>query len=287
MPDDLGVSVGFMRRDANRSRSATSDQAAGSGAVPDQRVTSQSAEYNQTQARGGTATGYPATQEDSRQARGRHAETEAYDESYDRRDVDVPRRHYFGMAGVLMVLSGLLTLFLGMVGVIHGIFFNRVVNYPFYYSTLSRGITFIVLGGVAVVVGLALLVHMFWARHIATVVAVLTAIAMFMFLPFYPFWSIALLALNVLIIWELTRERERRRELARLHTGRVSQRLRVGSSAVVSGTGRDRHARTPLPRPAPYRQHDGGRARGQPQGTNGADGTRPQAGILKEFEKRS
>jgi hypothetical protein len=185
-----------MQGDTNRSRSATSDQVAGSGAVPDQRGTSQPTNYSR--------------------ARGRHAEPEAYDEPYDRRDADVPRRHYFGMAGVLMVLSGLLTLFLGIVGVIHGIFFNHVANYPFYYSTRSRGVTFIVLGAVAVAVGLALLVHMYWARHIATAVAVLTAIAMFMFLPFYPFWSVILLALNVLIIWELTREREHRREFARL-----------------------------------------------------------------------
>lgn len=119
-----------------------------------------------------------------------------------------------------MVLSGLLTFFLGIIGVIHGIFFNHVANYPFYYSTRSRGITFVVLGAVAVAVGLALLVRMYWARHIATVIAALTAIAMFMFLPFYPFWSITLLALNVLIIWELTREREHRREFARLPAGR-------------------------------------------------------------------
>jgi hypothetical protein len=39
-----------------------------------------------------------------------------------------------------------------------------------------------------------------------------------------------------------------------------------------TGTRDDRHAGTALPRPAPYRQHDGRRPRGQPQGTDGADG---------------
>jgi len=210
-----------MRRDTNQPRSATPDQTTGSGAVPGPRGSSPPTEYNQPQ---GTTAGYPATEE-PRQARGRHAEPEAYDESYARRDDNVRRRHYFGMAGVLMVLSGLLTFFVGIVGVIHAAFFNHVANFPFYYSTRSRGITFIVLGAVAVAVGLALLVYMSWARHVGTVVAVLTAIAMFMFLPFYPFWSVTLLALNVLIIWELTRAREGRREFARLHTGPVSQRL--------------------------------------------------------------
>jgi uncharacterized membrane protein YccC len=192
--------------------------------VPDQRGTSQSAEYNQAQAqaqgRGGTATGYPAAQEDPRYARGRHAETEPYGQPYGRSDDRELRRHYFGMAGVLMVLSGLLTLFLGIIAVIHGVFFNHVANYPFYYSTRSRGITFIVLGGVAIAVGLALLLYVPMARHVATAVAVLTAIAMFMFAPFYPLWSMALLALNVLIVWELARDRMPRRELARLHARR-------------------------------------------------------------------
>jgi hypothetical protein len=129
------------------------------------------------------------------------------------------------MAGVLMVLSGLLTLFDGIIAVIHGIFFNSVANYPFYYSTRSRGITFIILGACAIAVGLALLVHISVARHIGTLVAVLSAIAMFMFLPFYPLWSVALLALNILIIWELTREH--RRDFVRLSAGRPRQRLRA------------------------------------------------------------
>jgi hypothetical protein len=114
------------------------------------------------------------------------------------------------MATTLMILTGLLTCFIGITGIIRGVFFNRVATYPFYYSVLSRGVTLLVIGAVALVVGLALLIRRHWARHVATVVAVISAIANFMFLPFYPFWSIVVLALNVLIIWELTRERDRR-----------------------------------------------------------------------------
>jgi hypothetical protein len=119
------------------------------------------------------------------------------------------------MAGTLMILSGMLTFFIGITGVIRGVFFNSVATYPFYYSVRSRGVTLLVLGAVAFVVGIALLIHMHWARHVGTVVAVLSAVANFMFLPFYPFWSIVVLTLNV-IIWELTRDRDDRREYARL-----------------------------------------------------------------------
>lgn len=114
------------------------------------------------------------------------------------------------MATTLMILTGLLTCFIGITGIIRGVFFNRVATYPFYYSVFSRGVTLLVIGAVALVVGLALLIRRHWARHVATVVAVISAIANFMFMPFYPFWSIVVLALNVLIIWELTRESGRR-----------------------------------------------------------------------------
>jgi hypothetical protein len=149
------------------------------------------------------------------QTGGRRAEEQGYRESPGSRRPDARRRQYYGMAGVLMILTGMLTFFIGIIGIIHGIFFNRVATYPFYYSTRSRGITLLVIGAVAFVVGVALLLHMYWARNVAIVVAVVSAVANFMFLPFAPFWSTIVLALSVLIIWELMRERSQS-EFARL-----------------------------------------------------------------------
>jgi len=90
------------------------------------------------------------------------------------------------------------------------------------YSVRSRGITLIAIGGVAFVVGIALLIRMHWARHVATVVAVIGAVANFIFLPFYPFWSVIVLALNVFIIWEL--EKDTIRQVARL--GKLAPAMR-------------------------------------------------------------
>jgi hypothetical protein len=116
------------------------------------------------------------------------------------------RRRHYGMAATLMILSGLLTCFIGITAIIKGIFFNSVATFPFYYSVRSRGVTLLVIGAVVLVVGIALLVHMHWARHAATAVAVISALANFVFLPFYPFWSVIVLAIDVIIIWELTHE---------------------------------------------------------------------------------
>ena len=40
---------------------------------------------------------------------------------------------------------------------------------------------------------------------IGVTLAVLSAIANFFFIPYYPFWSILIIALDVWVIWALTR----------------------------------------------------------------------------------
>jgi hypothetical protein len=44
-----------------------------------------------------------------------------------------------------------------------------------------------------------------WAGLVALVLAVLSAVANFFFIPYYPFWSILVIALDVWVIWALTR----------------------------------------------------------------------------------
>lgn len=198
------------------SHTATTSQPADSGTVPGQRDTQEGTRYPESaesargEGRSATDTESRAAQTEYRQTEGRRAGAHAYDDSGESR-----RGRYYGTAAILMILSGLLTFFIGITAIIRGAFFNNVATFPFYYSVRSRGITWVVIGAVAFVVGLALLLHMAWARHVATVVAVLSAVASFMFLPFYPFWSFIVLAIDVVVIWELTRERDRR-EYARL-----------------------------------------------------------------------
>jgi hypothetical protein len=108
------------------------------------------------------------------------------------------------LAAVLMIFSGLVTFFYGIVGVIHGTFFTTVPDYVFTFSARGRGIVDLCLGAVIFAAGVCLLLGMLWARIVGVVLAVLSAIANFMFLPWYPLWSIIVIALDVYIIWALT-----------------------------------------------------------------------------------
>lgn len=43
-----------------------------------------------------------------------------------------------------------------------------------------------------------------WARTVGVILATLSAIANFAFIPFYPLWSLVMIAINMFVIWALT-----------------------------------------------------------------------------------
>jgi hypothetical protein len=162
-----------------------------------------------------TGQGRPSESAEYGPAQGRRAGARPYgEEEYGRagsREVVEPRRR---LAAALLILSGLVTFFSGITGIIHGLFFAHVGQFPFYFSVRSRGILEVIIGAGVFMVGVCLLLGMHWARHLAIVVAVISAIANFMFLPFYPFWSIIVIALDIFIIWACAYDTPRRREYA-------------------------------------------------------------------------
>ncbi len=61
------------------------------------------------------------------------------------------------------------------------------------------------LGGILVVLaGVALFAGKMWARILAVIVAVVSAIINVVFLPAYPIWSTMMIAIDVLVIWAVT-----------------------------------------------------------------------------------
>jgi uncharacterized membrane protein YgaE (UPF0421/DUF939 family) len=43
-----------------------------------------------------------------------------------------------------------------------------------------------------------------WARAVGMILAILSAIVNFFFIPYYPVWAITIIALDIAIIWALT-----------------------------------------------------------------------------------
>lgn len=62
----------------------------------------------------------------------------------------------------------------------------------------------LVLGCVVVAAGLALFIGKMWARVVAVILCVVSAVVNIGFLSAYPLWSSLMIGINVLVIWAVT-----------------------------------------------------------------------------------
>jgi hypothetical protein len=114
------------------------------------------------------------------------------------------------VAAVFMMVSGVLAFFEGLAALIRGSFFVVTSNYAFNLSATGWGIIHLVLGVLVFAAGAALFADKLWARVTGVVLAAFSAIANFVFLPYYPVWAIVMIAIDMFIIWALLYPRIRR-----------------------------------------------------------------------------
>ena len=78
-------------------------------------------------------------------------------------------------------------------------------DYVYEFNVTSWGWIHLVIGLALIATGIGLFSRAVWAGVIALFLVVLSAIDNFFFIPYYPFWSILIIALNIWVIWSLTR----------------------------------------------------------------------------------
>jgi uncharacterized membrane protein len=121
-----------------------------------------------------------------------------------------PRVSGWAVAGItfaasILTLVGLFQIVTGLTAILDDDFFVVARNYTFEVDTTAWGWLHLVLGVLLVVTGFGLFSRSAWAGVTAIVLAMLSALLNFFFIPYYPFWSILVIALNVWVIWSLTR----------------------------------------------------------------------------------
>ncbi|MGQ4617049.1 DUF7144 family membrane protein [Nocardia sp. R7R-8] len=107
-------------------------------------------------------------------------------------------------AAIILTTLGFLQLFQGISAVAQDELFIQGQQYTFEFDFTAWGWIHIALGVVMVIVGIALMTGATWARVSAIVIAALSIIANFLWLPYYPVWSIVIIALDVVVIWAVT-----------------------------------------------------------------------------------
>ena len=108
-------------------------------------------------------------------------------------------------AGVMMIMIGAFQGIAGLVAIIDDSFYVVGRNYTFDIDTTAWGWIHLLLGALVLLAGIYLFAGKTWAAATAVVLAVISAIANFFFIPYYPFWSLLMIAMAIWVIWSLTR----------------------------------------------------------------------------------
>ena len=108
-------------------------------------------------------------------------------------------------AATIMVMIGVFQAIAGIVAIVDDNFYLVTKNYTFEMDTSAWGWIHLILGVLVGLSGFYLFARRAWAAIVALTLAMLSAIANFFFIPYYPWWAIIIIALNVWVIWALTR----------------------------------------------------------------------------------
>jgi hypothetical protein len=108
-------------------------------------------------------------------------------------------------AAAIMVLVGLFQFGAGLVAIHNDEFFVVAPNYTYDIDLTAWGWVHLVIGVIVFLGGIGLFSRRPWAGMLAIFLALLRAFANFFFIPYYPFWALVIIALDVWVIWSISR----------------------------------------------------------------------------------
>lgn len=107
------------------------------------------------------------------------------------------------LGAVMLMIAGILDVMRGIAAIAEDDVFLTTPNYVFEFDLTGWGWVHLILGAVAVAVSIGLFQASTWARVAGVAIAGLVIIANFLSLPYYPVWSVVMIAISGFIIWAL------------------------------------------------------------------------------------
>jgi uncharacterized membrane protein YphA (DoxX/SURF4 family) len=108
-------------------------------------------------------------------------------------------------AAVMMIVNGIFQIFQGLAAVMTDEFFVTIPNYVVTVDVTTWGWIHLVLGVLIVIGGFYLFSGSRAAAVFALVLAIISTIGNFAFIPYYPVWALLLIAVDVYIMWAIAR----------------------------------------------------------------------------------
>ncbi|MCE7884226.1 MAG: hypothetical protein DYH08_10255 [Actinobacteria bacterium ATB1] len=107
-------------------------------------------------------------------------------------------------AAVILMLIGVFQFFAGLVAIVDDKFYVVTKEYIFQFDATTWGWIHLIIGIIVFFAGIFIFTGAVWARLVGVIIAALSAIAAFFWLPWYPIWAIIVIAIDIFVIWALT-----------------------------------------------------------------------------------
>jgi hypothetical protein len=107
-------------------------------------------------------------------------------------------------AAIMMIMVGVFQALQGIIAIFENEFYVATRNYLFQFDATTWGWIHLVIGLIVAFAGWGLLSGRTWARVVGITVVLLSALANFLFIPYYPFWALLLITLDIFVIWAIT-----------------------------------------------------------------------------------
>ena len=106
-------------------------------------------------------------------------------------------------AGVLMIVAGLWGVLAGFAAILNDQVYVTTAEYVYAFDITGWGWIHLILGVLVALAGIGVVQGQTWAAVVGITLASLSLLVNFAFIPYYPVWSILIIALDVLVIWAL------------------------------------------------------------------------------------
>jgi hypothetical protein len=119
---------------------------------------------------------------------------------------------WIAFAGVMMVLAGILNAVYGLVAIVNDEWVAWTNSTAVYLDISQWGWVHLILGLIVLAAGIGVFSGNVLARLVGIVVAALSLIGNFFFIPAYPLWALTVIVIDALVIWALTAHGSEMRE---------------------------------------------------------------------------
>jgi len=106
-------------------------------------------------------------------------------------------------AGIMLIIAGVFNMIEGLVALFQNEVYVAGREYVFAFDLTAWGWTHLIVGAVVAAAGFAVMSGQVWGRSVGVGIAVLSMLANFLFIPYYPVWSLLIIALDFFVIWAL------------------------------------------------------------------------------------